>query len=720
MNVEDPISRLFSARRIAVIGASARSSHATGNNVIRNLQRSAFHGEIFVVHPSADRIEGVLATDRVQKLADIDVAVVAVAAPKVAGVLAELEAAGCRSAVVMSVGLSPEDLRGLAQYRGPERMLVHGPNCMGIISVAEPFTLWAEDDNLTGLNSGDIALVSQSGSGAIFVARGVQGAGFSRIISTGNEAATTTADYIAWLASDPLTSVIGIVVESISSAPRFREAVAAARVASKPIVALKVGRSESGARATAAHTGALLSSDSAYQALFDELDIPLVSDYDELSSTLQLLSVLGSRSIGQGRVGVITISGGQAALAADVAATVGVSLPAFSATTRHDLEAILAGSAINNPLDAASLPGVGEEEFQSAISVVGADPDIDVVMALLDAQITLSASELAYEQEYFDAALTADCEVPVVIASCSSHTIADTRVSTGSVGVLRGLSDALVAVRSATRNARPVPAQAARPIDLPDETELARLRARLRDAAGPVTGPLLADLLAAYGIDAVESGTFSSGIDAAAFADTIGYPVVVKVQSPDITHRTDVGGVVRDLRSPESVMSAIADIAASVRKHRPDAQIEGFEVQRQLDRHVEGFAGFVVDPVLGATVGVGLGGTMIELVADARYALAPLGTETAASLIRPGILGQLLSGYRAIHPPTALDGLTNLTSRLSWLGFDLADQLEAADLNPVMIEEISGEARIVDALLIARGPVPALPLAREYGFQAGT
>ncbi len=717
MSIAARLDRLFSATSVAVIGASTRNNLATGNHVVRNLRSGGFTGEIFLVHPSGDTIEGIEALVGIDALPAIDAAVIAVGAAQVISVVLELEAAGCPVAVILSVGLDSAQLDQLREVHERGRMLVHGPNCMGVIGVSESLRLWAEDDNLAGLEKGDIALLSQSGSGAIFVARSVQGRGFSRIISTGNEVGLTTADYIRWLATDPGTAVIGIVVESISDVDGFRSAVHAARQVGKPIVVLKVGRSDTGATATVAHTGAILSSEAAYQSLFDELDLPLVADYDELASALELLSTLAGRSVGQGRVGVLTISGGQAALAADIAASVGVVLPALAAPTVAALEGLFPGGVVHNPLDAASTTDASEEHFRQAIELIADDPQIDVVVAVLDAQITLSASELGYEDEYFASVLAAKPSTPVIVASSSSHTLHRSRVlgPGARVGVARGLHNAFVAIRTAGRNRSPVTIERVRPDGLPDAATVSALIERIARVSGPVGGELLHDIQTAYGIRLAPSAVVSDSSSAATFAAEVGYPVVVKVNSADIAHRSDVGGVVVGVVDQAGLDAACAAITKSVGEKAPGARIDGFEVQRQLVDHIEAFVGFVNDGVLGSNIGVGLGGTLVELLNDTRHGRAPLTSNSAAALISDTILGRLLDGYRSLHPQTDMAPLANLVQRISWLAIDLAPVIAEADFNPVLIEETTGRAWIVDSLLIAKGSGDP---AKESGAEA--
>jgi acetate---CoA ligase (ADP-forming) len=694
------LDKLFGARRVAVIGASSRRADATGNRVIRNLRAAAYDGEIHVVNPSGDRIEGIQSVRGIAALQQVDVAVITLPPAAVAQVVEELEAARCPVAVVLSVGVSDAHLERLMAVHNRGTTVVHGPNCMGLLNVSQNLPLWAEDGVLTDLPAGSISLVSQSGSGAIFVARSISDAGFSKVVSTGNETGLTTADYISWLAHDRDTTTIGVVIESIRNANTFISAVQKAHAAGKKIVALKVGRTERGAAATTAHTGALLSNDAAYAALFKRIGVPLVEDYDELASALQVLAALGDRTIAGDKVGVITISGGQAALAADLAELARVSIPELAAETRGELSRVFPGAVLNNPFDVGGSFEHGD--FAQAVEALGADPNLDAVMVILDAQSSLNRFELEFEDHYFAAARAAQSRVPVIVASSSSLTIHERFQGLGKrVPIIRGIRNALVAIRcAATRSGAPTEA---RPADLPDERTLEMLRSTLQSENGALSRALTDRILRAYGFPFVQSAVVTNVDDAACWAASAGYPVVLKVSSPDIAHRSDVGGVITDVRDAQGLDDAWNTLHRNVQKNAPSARISGIELQQQIEDHIEAFTGFVSDPRLGATVGVGMGGVLVELIDDVAHALAPVGTVTAEEMIRSTRLGAVLAGYRLLHPATSLAQLSDVLCRLSWLAADLGTHIAEVDLNPVMIEPGSGRVRMIDALIVARG-----------------
>ncbi|TSE13411.1 acetate--CoA ligase family protein [Mesorhizobium intechi] len=695
------IKALLAPATIAVFGASSRRSDATGNEVIRYIRKTGYECSLHTVNPAGGVVEGIEAVSTPYSLPPIELAVVALSSAAAADTVEALEATGCLSVIVMSVGMTEADIARLRDVHARGSTYVHGPNCMGLINVSNGLHAWANEDNLAGLPKGNVSIISQSGSGAIFVARSMTGVGFAKIVSTGNEAGATTADYISILAADPDTCAIGAIIESITDGEAFAKSVRQAKAAGKSLVVLKVGRSESGAAAAAAHTGALLSSDAAYVSLFESLGVPLVADYDELAGSLEIMAAHPPQALKSTGIGVLTISGGQAALCADLAHDLGVALPSFSATTRAELARLLPSNPLNNPLDVAAGPEGDRDIFRQVLEVVSRDPEVGIVMPILDLQATLTETEIAFEEGYFGQSLAAASAVPVVIASSSSVSIQPERISQAAgVPLVRGIRNALVGIRSAV--AHHAPEDIARPSDLPDAGAVASLKGRLGTGGGAAATEVLGELLTAYRLPFVESATFRDLGEATAWAEGIGFPVVLKVSSPDVQHRSDVGGVVTRIEDAASMGKAWRNITASVASHLPDARLTGMEVQKQLDGQIESFAGFVTDPRLGATMAVGLGGVLIELVKDVARMSAPVNPSVAARKIRSSKLGALMAGHRNLYPQTSLEPLADLVCRLSWMATDLGDAIMEMDLNPVMIEPGSGRVRLVDALVISR------------------
>lgn len=685
---------------LAVLGASAQRM-ASANQALANLQAAGFAGEVHVVHRSAPSVQGVETVASVVDLpTGLDAALVSLPAAAVVSALVDLEKVGCRSAVVPTVGLVDEDRRAIEEIAARGQLAIHGPNCFGILNVSDeiPMVFW--DGWLTDVPRGRTALVSQSGGAAVGVVKSVSTTGFSKIITSGNEWATTAADYLAWLSDDPDTHAVGLVLESIADIDSFISAVGQLRNAGKPLAVLNVGRSERGAALATAHTSGLVGRAEFYQAFFRELDVPTASDYDELASILDCC-MESSPAPPDGGIAVITESGGIAAMTADIADSHGVDLLEFDDQTREALAGLLPGAHLSNPFDSGGSLVWDGERFADAIAVLASDPAVGVVMVIADAQAGLTNAELAQEQPNFDAIRDASARqlgAPVMVASSSTADIHPQwkRLLGERTPIVRGIANGLVAAGALTMNRRPV--------------TLSRVRARpscdLDRQVGATSGVLPTglthELLRAYEIGVASASLVSSLDEAVAFAERTSYPVVLKVAHPELPHRSDVGGVITGIGGESELRAAFDSILEQIGQHRPDLRIEQFEIQEYVETRLEAMVGFVTDPVFGSVVTVGMGGVLVELLNDRAVTLAPTSIERAAELISSTRLATLADGYRGLITPTSLRGLAECVSRFSSLVNDFSDLLAEGDLNPVLIDEGTGRIRVVDALLLRK------------------
>ena len=705
------VESVMRPKSVAVLGASTKG-HGSGHAALVNVLAAPYAIDVHVVHPYADQIAGVPAIDDVRLLPnEVDLALVSLPAGALLPALEQLASIGCTAAMVPSAGLDIDQSAALERFGRSSSMTIHGPNCMGVINVSDGFAPWFYDDTLTTQTKGPIAIVSQSGSAA-FLTRAIEGIGFSKIVSTGNEVGLTTADYIAWLADDPETSTIGLVIESVRNVADFVDAIRLLREVGKRAVVLKVGRTDLGSAATTAHTGAIVGGDAGYASLFERLDLPLVTDYDELATALQCLAAPDMPSAGGTRVGVVTDSGGESGLAADLSTRAGVTLPAFDLTTTARLAAANPGVPIANPLDAGASPVEVEDSYETSYQSVVNDPNIDSLLVIFEAHGSLSPGEVAYAADHCRALrATRDSEPAKPVVAVSSSSIATHPTFRERLGprvpLLRGICSGLVAARVLAGNQVPVPADADRPTELPDAARVAELRASLAAAIAATRTSLHAsaatELLKSYGLPFVDSVVVTGEEQATAWADGR-YPVAIKVASSDISHRSDIGAVVVDVDDADALTEAIELIDANVRTACPRARIDGYELQRMAPHDgVEGLLGFVADPVFGAVVSVGTGGTLVELEADVGSWVAPLSSAEAKTTIARTRLGARLDGYRNLLPATDCTGLADAMVSLSWLAHDMAGLIAACDLNPTIITPGTGAVTIVDVLVLLAG-----------------
>ncbi|MGH3402313.1 MAG: acetate--CoA ligase family protein [Streptosporangiaceae bacterium] len=699
------VSAVLQPERILVLGASNRR-FASGNQVLANLRRAGHTEDVVAVHPSAEMLEGYVTYNKIHDVPEgFDVAFVSLPARFVVGALRELDRAQCKAAVVPSAGFSQAEYQELLQFVATSSIAVHGPNCLGSINLSGGVPLWSSGSaELLNGDAGNVALITQSGS-SVYLIRAAEDARFSKILSTGNEIDLRTSDYLHWLASDPQTSTIGVIIESIPNVGDFVDAVGALRDSGKALVVLKIGRSARGVMAATAHTGAMLGRSELYEALFDSLDVPTVRDYDELAVALDCLSNPALPRPTGARVAILTESGGEAALSADMAADEGITLAEYAPETTAALRAINSeAGGIDNPLDVGAGADESGDRWKKSYQHVVSDPNVDLVLSVVEAHYSAEPAELMRYNKRVLACLWAAAEsapdkpiVAVAVSSMGTSPVIRERLAPR-IPVLRGMRNGLVATRALLSNRRPVLADRDRQFARP--AELDRLREDLADAGGLLDAHLSRRLREEYALPMVDSIVTSDLDEAQAWA--VGrYPVVVKTAASAIAHRSDIGGVVTDVAGPEELLEAARLVAERAGRARPDIGDTGvIEVQAQIAAGLEAIIGFVSDPTFGPILSVGSGGQLVERLNDVSFARCPISCEDAERLIAGTHLGLVMSGYRNLVPVTSLAPLAEVCSRLSWLASDLGDLFAECDLNPVMIEVGAGNASLVDALFV--------------------
>lgn len=693
------VAPLVRPRTVAVVGASAKR-RSQGNGVIQNLQRVGFPGRIIPVHGSAAEIDGLPTTPAIEALSpEVDCAVLAIPAPSVAAALQQLDHARVRSAMVFSNGFSPAEERAFRRIVDDSEMVIHGPNCMGLINFTDGVPLYPSTITAKA-KTGSVALIAQSGSAAISLMNSTA-AGFSKVITMGSEFQVTAPDYMHWLAADDETRVVCVVLEAIQHPDEFAAAAAVIRAAGKKLVALKVGRSDVGALAVYAHTGAMISRQDAYDCFFAQHGIPTARDYDELIASIECFSTCGGVASGT-RIGIVGISGGETALACDLAADLGIPVAEWSAETAKRVRAVLPGAADRNPLDLGSTVHHDVPEDLQAIEAILEDPGVDALLIVQDAQASLTDTMRGnYTPRIIEyGKLGEKTSKPVVLVSPTgenAHPAILEQLSGSGVPVLRGLRPGLVAMRNLS-------VRAGEPANRPRQrrAEAAAIEREIDGQSGPLPTQLCGRMLRVYEIPLVRSLLVTSAEEAPEHAENIGFPLVVKVASKDIVHRSDVGGVQRGVHDAAALREAIGRIRGNVQKAAPHAKINGYELQHELIDHLEALVGFIAAPPFGALTIVGTGGTMVELNADRAVRLAPVSPAEATEMIKSTRLGTLLGGYRNLIPPTDTGALAQLIANLSELACDLSGSIVECDLNPVLIRKRTGEATVVDSLFIAK------------------
>jgi acetate---CoA ligase (ADP-forming) len=633
-----------------------------------------------------------------------DLAVVVVAADAVLGVLQEVADAGIHAAIVVSEGFADaaneegrERQQRLVALARSAKMALAGPNCMGIASLHYRFAATMADipDKAA---SGGISLISQSGgllnSFAELTAN--RGIGVNHLVSSGNEAVLEMADYIDDLADDPATRVIACIMEGAKNGRRFRAAVERA-ARKKPVVVLKLGRSVLGQQATLAHTGTLAGRHEAYAALFRQNGVALVDSIDALVETAALFEHAplppGDRLV------MMTVSGGATSLIGDLGEAAGLKFPPVAPNTNRRIQKILGVEReFGNPLDTVGLPRLRKDGNLSAVlQALIDDADVDVIGLVLG----MRAEGWESHQDLVDrmARAAQGASKPLLIVSFMSNSLSGhwrDYARAQRLPLLEDLQGGLVAVRHLVDYAAfrrraaghsPRVAAAIPPISVSDRRVLTEFESKT--------------LLARAGLPATRETLAKTPAEAVRAAAEIGGTVALKVQSPDIAHKSDIGGVCLGAKTAAEVEAGAQRILDNARRHCPQAAIDGVLVQEMVDDGIEFILGMTYDEQFGPLIVCGAGGVTVEVFKDAAVLLPPFVAADVEQAIRSLKVAKLLDGFRG-SPPRDVDALVDCCLRLADFALATEGRFAAIDLNPVFVRPRGGGVRIADALIETR------------------
>lgn len=724
MNVHN-LDRIFQPRRIALLGVTSNPV-SVGGTVLRNLVGAGFGGVVYPVNPDFEAVLGIQCWPDVASLPRTpDLAVVCAAAEKVPALVRQCGEAGVLGLVVISAGFREAGPEGAAleerlreERRRFEGMRIVGPNCLGLIAPA----LHLNASFAAGTpKPGNVAFISQSGALCTSVLDWAleQNVGFSYFVSVGNMLDVDFADLIDYFGEDEKTESIILYVESLRDARRFMTA-ARAFARTKPILAYKAGRFAESARAAASHTGALAAEDAVYDAAFERAGIARVYEIRDIFAGAEL--VARHRPPAGPRLGIVTNAGGPGVMATDALIACGGQLAELAPETIAKLDENLPPMwSRGNPVDV--LGDARARRFARAAEVVLADPQVDAVLVILTPQAMTNPTGAAKAI----AELAAAARKPILAAWVGGRSVREGLQILAQAGVpaYDTPEQAVRAFMTLVGYNRNLEALYETPRDLPvrlapDRARFARGLAEAAAGGGDIlTETAAKELLAAYGIPTAAAREAADAEAAVAAAREIGYPVALKVLSPDITHKTDVGGVALDLRDDDAVRRAFARVAAAARAARPDARLAGAAVQPMV-RAADGLElilGAKKDPTFGAVLMAGLGGTAAEVFRDRALGLPPLNERLARRMLESLRCWPLLRGYRG-RAGVDLDRLIEVLMRLSYL---VAEHPEIAelDVNPLLASPAGAtalDARVVlDRSLLAAPPAPYAHLAlRPY------
>jgi len=719
-----PLTPFFAPRGVLLVGAS-HDPTKLGYGLARNLVQSNYQGAVHFVNPKGGNLLGRPLHTRIAEVPDpVDLAILLIPAPGVPAVLGECGERGIRAAIIGAGGfretgpdgaaLEAECLRVARAYE----MRLMGPNCIGLLDTHLP--LDATFLPPPGPPPGDVAFISHSGAicaAVIDWARG-QGFGLSRLVSLGNQVDVNETDVLAPVAADPFTRVLTLYLEGIRDGRRFIvEAGRAAR--QKPVIALKVGRFSSGQRAVASHTGALAGQEAAYDAAFRKAGVIRAETSEEMFDWGRALAWCPPPR-GR-RVAVLTNAGGPGVTASDALEAGGQRLAELSEATRLALQAILPPAAsLHNPVD--MLASASPEQFAACLKLLLADEGVDSALVILPPPPMYTAGAVAKAL----IPVIHNTEKPVVVALMGERLIQEAvehfraaRVpeyrfperAASALAVLAQRAEYLTAAAGQDGVPAGKPAnthpEAARAVleqftliasaagDCDDRRSYATL-VRLRTSQSPLQLPqeAILRLLEAYGIATLPVRLASSAQEAAQAALKVGFPAAVKVASPDIPHKSDVGGVLLDLPDAEAVRRGFETVVQNAHRALPQAEILGAHVQRMLPEGQDVIAGVVQDAQFGPLVMFGSGGVEVEELKDVAFALAPLSRAEAEYLLEHTWAGRKLRGYRSL-PPADREAVLEALLRLAQLAADFPE-LKEIEINPLRVLKEGGGAVALD------------------------
>jgi acyl-CoA synthetase (NDP forming) len=702
----EKVHALLNPRNVVIVGATDKPGNWP-QRVWKNLHRYKFPGAVYPVNPSRATVWDTKCYPSFAALPEApDHIVLLIPARFVCQTLRDAAAAGARSATVMTSGFGestePEGMAMAAELKqviADTGLAVSGPNCLGNFNAQASF-FSMPDDRPHRFQHGPVAVLGQSGGIVMAIKRTLEERGINTgaLITSGNESGLTTAEYIAYFAQDAGTEVIVCYLESVQDTPAFLAACKLARAAGKPVLVLKLGATKAGRAAAAAHTGTLAGSMEAFDAVAGDAGVLRMRNLDDIVEAVEVL--VGTPLPRGSRLGSITVSGGMRGLLLDCAETNGLAYNDLSTATRDKMNALLAvGTIVGNPLDAGYAALSSAESFIQCVQTLLDDPEIDVL--LLQDELPREPGSRKEANMRSVNELVAHSSKPVIYVSMISYGLTDysreLRAQLPNLAFMQEVDKSLRVMSGIIRYATSlstVPVAAPAP-----NGEGVALFNTLYERAGPATLDEVSSkqLLGLYGIATPQEGLAQSVDEAVAIAARIGYPVVAKLVSAAIPHKSDIGGVVVGIASEAALRKAFKDISDAVAAQPGKPSLDGILVAQMVRGGMELVLGASRDPEMGPVILFGAGGVDLELTRDVALAAAPLDEERALALIARTRVGQLIDGYRG-RAPKDKAALVRALIGLSHLVVDAGDRLDSIDINPFLLLEEGGVA--LDGLVV--------------------
>ncbi len=695
---------LFEPRSIALVGASEKSTWSLMIHV--GLTQGGFDGKVYYINPRNPTVHGQPTVARLTEIREpVDLCYIMVGTDAVLPVIQDMIAAGIHNAVVLTGGFAEQDEHGgalqeeITRLAAEHDLAIIGPNCMGYINITrstEAMATLPERPILVG----SVALISQSGAlgGMMLNYAHTQNVGLSMLISTGNEATISVTDALQYAVEDEATKVIALFMEAIREPGRFVQIARQAFDRGKPIVVLKAGRSEVTARVALTHTGALTGDDRVIDALFRQLGIVRVNSIEELILTANAFAKIGQ--LPGRRLGIVAISGGACDLAADLAEDAGIALPIFTEQTRNDLRALLPvlGPA-NNPLDVTGAAMNNQDLMGNLLGIVTHDPDLDAVLCLMEppADETPQSRFVMNILMGIGQALKRS-PIPAFMIPIASNDVRESgRAFLEGTGVpflsggIRILIPALGKLMDWTERYRTAQAHGSK-------APSGGVRAISRDnaATGSWSEYQARAFLEQQRIPVIPATLATSAEQAAEAARAMGFPVALKIASPDIVHKSDIGGVKLGLQNEDAVREAFTEVMSIAKAVTPVARIEGVLISPMRSGSIELLVGVTRDASWGQVLAVGMGGIWVEVLKDTSLRVLPVTRDDVRAMLAELQGAKLLHGARG-SKPADMDALVEVIYRTAELAQALKADLESLEINPLRVDGSQIEA--LDAVI---------------------
>jgi len=701
------LSPLLNPESIAIIGVSKDPSRI-GGRILKYLRTHEYGGKILLVNPKYDELGGIKCyPDLLSIPFDIDVALIAVPEQTVLPVLEEAGKSKVKSAIIYSAGFSEMGEEGakkqqtLKQISQENGLAVCGPNCVGIIGFHNKTAMsFSQFLDIPRLIPGSVAFISQSGAlgGALLNRIQDRSIGISYFISTGNEAVLESSDFVEYLLDDPKTAVIMALIEGIRDAEKFLRVADLAAEKKKPIVVMKVGKTESGGKAASSHTGSMTGSDRVYDAVFRQKGVIRVEEVEDLYLTASALAKC-PRPRGN-RVGIITTTGGGGVILTDKLVEMGMELPELSSGTVAKLSETKASFGIvKNPLDLTAQVVNDPLLFPKSIDAFVQDENFDMVIVAL----AMVAGERSKERASYiiQAARATDKPILTWWASGSLSAPGMTMLEESRVPLFtsphRGVKalHALVQYSAFLRNDD----DGKSPMISPSSKHHSKIEKFVRSASRVLTEDEGKEILSYYGIPVPQEKLGRDLEEVKGIAARIGYPVALKIISPQITHKTEVGGLKLNIRNGDELGRAYDEIMRNVRSHKPDAEIRGMLVQEMVPAGRELIIGVTQDPQFGPMIMFGLGGIFVEVLKDFSLRHAPLKERDSWEMIREIKGYKILEGARG-EKRSDQEAIVRTLMAVSQMAVELKGAFSEIDINPLVVYPEKGGLKAVDCLFV--------------------